>query len=486
MTKHAMVPAVDAAGLAALEARVVGDLAMVAHPAKDWLPERRRADGGRLYDVLIAGAGQGGLAVASALQRERVGNILVLDEAPVGREGMWRTYARMPTLRSPKEFTGPDLGIPSLTYQAWHEAAYGTASWAALERIPTGHWSAYLDWYRRVLRLPVRNAAEVVAIGPAADGLAVTVRDRASGGEECLFARKMVLATGQVGMGRWHMPDFIAALPPGKRATSADAIDFPSLAGKVVAVLGQGASAADNAATALEHGAAAVHMFVRRQRLQRVQPYLWLTFSGFLRHLRDLPDEWRWRLMRHILELRESFPQATYDRMRRHANFTIHTGAGWRSARVRGERVEIDTAKGAFAADFVICGTGIDIDPAARPELATAAPYVATWGDRYRPPAGEESPRLARFPYLGPDGELTEKVAGTAPWLARIHDFTMGATVSLGPSGCSINAMNIAVPRLVAGLTRGLFTEDLAHHWRTLQAWDETIFEPAEVDRDKV
>jgi len=39
--------------------------------------------------------------------------------APEGREGVWVTFARMPTLRSPKDQTGPDLGLPSLTFEAW-------------------------------------------------------------------------------------------------------------------------------------------------------------------------------------------------------------------------------------------------------------------------------------------------------------------------------------------------------------------------------
>ena len=53
-----------------------------------------------------------------------------------------------------------------------------------------------------------------------------------------------------------------------------------------------GASAADNAAMALESGAASVRMFVRREHMQRVQPYRWLTFAGFLRHYADLDDAW--------------------------------------------------------------------------------------------------------------------------------------------------------------------------------------------------
>jgi hypothetical protein len=73
---------------------------------------------------------------------------------------------------------------------------------------------------------------------------------------------------------------------------------------------GAGASAFDNAATALEAGAAAVHLFCRSAEIQVIQPYRWLTFRGFLRQFSDLDDGWRWRFMRAILEMREGFPQA--------------------------------------------------------------------------------------------------------------------------------------------------------------------------------
>ena len=69
-------------------------------------------------------------------------------------------------------------------------------------------------------------------------------------------ARKIVLATGQEGIGGWWMPEPIAALPARFRAHTNEMIDFQALRGKVVAVLGAGASAFDNAAVALEHGAA--------------------------------------------------------------------------------------------------------------------------------------------------------------------------------------------------------------------------------------
>jgi cation diffusion facilitator CzcD-associated flavoprotein CzcO len=458
-------------GLSLLESRVAADLARIAHPRAPWLKPKTGPDGRAAHDVVIVGGGQSGLATAFGLLRSRVDNILVLDKAPAGQEGPWRSYARMHTLRSPKDFTGPDLDVPSLTYQSWHEAKFGADSWNELGLIPKGHWADYLDWFRHVTGIPVRNEAEVVDIAPADGLLALTVRSR--GVESRVCARKVVLATGQESMGDWSLPGVIATLPPPRRAHCADAIDFAALAGKRVAVVGAGASAFDNAATALEAGAAEVHLLCRRKDIQVVQPYRWLTFRGFLRHLGDLDDAWRWRFMSAILGLREGFPQATYDRCARHAAFRLHLGAPVASAVDGRDGVDLVTPKGALRVDFVIAATGIEIDFAARPELSRFAGNIAAWGDRYTPPAAERDERLARFPYLADDYALTERVPGATPWISDIHLFSIASTMSFGASGSSINAMTTAVPKLVAGLTRGLFRADVEALWSEFQAYDE-------------
>lgn len=456
-------------GLAALEAQVRRDLERIDHPDMAWLVPRRAPDGSAALDVLIVGAGQSGTGVGFGLKRAKVDNILLVDRAARGREGPWRTFARMHTLRSPKHFTGPDLDVPSLTYRAWHEARFGAASWDALGQIGRELWAEYLLWVRDVTELPVQNETEMVDVQPADGLLAVTLRQ--GGGMRTAYCRKLVLATGQDGAGRWWMPGFVEALPAERRAHTADAIDFAALRGKVVAVLGTGASALDNAAAALEAGAEA-HVFCRRAVPQLVQSYRWLTFAGFLRHLSDMDDDWRWRFMSTILARREGFPQATWDRCAKWPGFRLHCGAGWRDARMRDGRVQIETERGAFAADFVICGTGIDVDFALKPELARLAGNVASWGDRYVPPPALRNDWLAKYPYLAADYSLMEKVAGATPWIADIHLFTIAATMSFGPSGSSINAMTSAIPKLVSGITRGLFRADIERHWAELTAYD--------------
>lgn len=403
--------------LHALEAQVRADLAKTAHPDAPWLAPKPCPDGRPALDVLVVGAGQSGLATAFGLMRSQVTNLLVLDKTEEGQEGPWLSYARMLTLRSPKHFTGPDLDIPSPTYQSWHEARFGEQDWQGLDLIPRELWAEYLLWFRKVVDLPVRNGCEVVEISPAAGGL-LAAKVQSKSGIDTIYARKIVLATGQEGMGDWTIPEPLRHLPPSLCAHAAQPIDFAGLCGKQVAVIGAGASAFDNAAAALEAGAAEVHLFCRRAEIQVIQPYRWLTFRGFLRHFCDLDDFWRWRFMRAILEMREGFPQATYDRCARHANFHLHEGAPIEAASVAGDGVELQTPLGAFATDFVICGTGIDMNFADRPELRNCATNIAAWADRYQPPEDERSPRLGRYPYLADDYALMERVAGATPWIA--------------------------------------------------------------------
>jgi FAD-dependent urate hydroxylase len=458
--------ATNAEGLAALESRLRRDLTMIDYPEPRWVRPR-----GAARDVVIAGAGQGGLATAFALLRERVDNILVIDRAPKGREGPWLDYARMLTLRSPKATTGPDLGVPSLTYQAWHEAQWGAADYAALVKIPTRNWAAYLAWYRAVLSLPIENDTALERIEP--DG--ALLRLHLSGGRT-MTTRKLVIATGIESSGRWWMPEMVERLPQPLRSHACEAIDFTALRGKRVAVLGAGASAFDNAATALEAGAE-VALFARATALKRLQPFRWMSNCGFMRHIDSLDDAWRWRFLRYILDLREAFPKETWERVVAHRGFRLHEGSPWQRVAVEHDAVHITTPKGTHEVDFVIAATGLDVDLAQDALLAPFVDRIALWSDRYVPPADERSERLARYPYLGAGLALTEKQPGSAPFLGNIHLFTWASTLSFGPSGSSINGMKFAVPKLVHGLTRDLYTADLDAEWASLRAYDTPEFE---------
>lgn len=193
--------------------------------------------------------------------------------------------------------------------------------------------------------------------------------------------------------------------------------------------------------------------------------------SGFLGHYAEMPDLLRWRFMRHIFNLNQPPPQDTFWRCRKHANFAYHTGCPWNSVAMQGEEIVVGTPLGDLRFDFVIIGTGFEIDLRLRPELAAIAGSIATWGDRFSPPLGEESALLSSHPYLGDAFQFTERVPGTAPYLANIHNFTFGATPSMGLSGASISGMKYGVRRLVAGLARDLYVADAPTHLDSLLAY---------------
>jgi cation diffusion facilitator CzcD-associated flavoprotein CzcO len=333
-------------------------------------------------------------------------------------------------------------------------------------------WRDYLDWYRDVLELPVENEVEVISIEPAGDYLRAELRRKRR--IERVHARKIVLATGIEGNGEWRAPPaLIAGLPAGRYAHSADRIDFRRLKRKRVGVLGAGASAFDNAAEALEAGAASVDLCLRRAAIPRVNPQIWLNFEGMLGHFAELSDLERWRLMRHVMDgLPIPPPQEAFWRCRRFENFRWHSNCAWRSVREQGDTVAVETEARTFTFDFVIFATGFSTDLSARRELAPVVHHIALWRDRFTPPPGEESDLLARHPYLGPAFEFTERTPSTAPFLSRLHDFTLGAMPSIGLSGAAITGMRYSMPRLVNGLARDLFREDAADHYQDLLAYD--------------
>jgi len=477
MNTHGASTGLAESGLEALTRRVERDLELLDYPRRPWLTPRHATSGEPVYDVAIVGGGQSGLTAAFGLMRERVGNLLVLDENPLDRAGPWLSFARMRTLRTPKYLTGPDLGIPSLTPRAWYEAQFGEGSWEALGLLPKELWANYLAWYRRTLRIPVESNTTVGALQYDDEARQFLLPCSDAKGQRLLRARRVVLATGIDGSGEWRVPRSVSeALAPNLYAHTRDDIDFDALRDKRIAVLGAGASAFDNAATALELGAREVHLFFRRPQLVNVNPYRWAEFVGFLKHHADLPDPEKWRFILQILRMGQLPPKDTLARAQEHAGFHLHAGSSWKSLVAHGDIVRLETESQRFDVDFVIVATGCVTDLAARPELANFEPQIARWADRYTPPAEEAHEDLLRHPYLGKYFEFCQRHTGQAPYLAHLYNYTFGGLLSMGFGGASISGLKYSAPRLVAGITRSLFLEDSGAHFESLCHFAEREF----------
>jgi len=391
------------AGLDALEARLRQDLEWLELPGKEWVPPRV-VDGRRVRDVVVIGAGMCGLTACAAMIRLGMRNIVAYDRAPAGHEGPWVTYARMRNLRSPKILTGPALGMPAMTFRAWYEARFGRAAWDALGRIPRTLWMEYLVWYRRVLGLPAENEVHVTSVRPhGADLLALDLQR--PGGAEQVLARHVVLATGRDGLGGPFVPEMAHRVDHRFWAHSADDIDFAALRGRHVGVVGGGASAMDNAATALEAGAARMDLFIRRFDIPRVNKFTGIGSPGVVHGFAALPDEWKWRFLHYVRGEQTPPPHDSTLRVSQHPNAYFHVGSPIVSLAQDGDALTVRTPKGEYGLDFLIFATGFGFDLSRRPELAELAPHIRLWRDRFPPPADMASSNshfdFRRFEGLG-------------------------------------------------------------------------------------
>jgi cation diffusion facilitator CzcD-associated flavoprotein CzcO len=459
-------------------------------PAPDnWVPPR----GGIDHNVAVIGGGQTGAAFAFALRRAGVGQVSVIDAAPQeAHAGVWLNRARMNKLRTPKTLPGPEAGLPGLSFQAWYEARFGAASYALIDRIPRTRWAEYLAWYRSFLEIPIRYGTRLTLIEPVGEHfrLHLDVRDGDKVHSVVETARKIVLANGVAGNGGPSIPSALKGLPPTHFAHTSDPIDFTALRGKSVAVVGGAASAFDAAGTALEAGAAQVHLFVRRERIAAVPVTRTRAYPGAYDNYFYLPDAVRWAQARRFRRAGSTPPVDAVERVTRFPNFHLHLGAAWTDASIRNERVETRVAGEAFGFDFVIAGTGYVIDPALRPELAQIAPHIRLWRDQFEPSEQDRDDALGGHPYLGAALEYLEKIEGDAPYLKHIHVYNPAAFVSFGLPVGDVPSMKRDIPAVVQRISRDLFLADLDAHEARISDdiaadFDESIYARNVWQRDK-
>jgi cation diffusion facilitator CzcD-associated flavoprotein CzcO len=445
----------------------------------NWVPDRPGVE----HNVVLVGGGQTGLALSFALRRAGIGRVSVIDAAPeAASAGAWPAVAGTDRLRTPKDLTGPDLGIPGIGFQAWYESRRGKSAFESLDRIPRLAWADYLNWYRRFLKIPVRYGTRLLRIEPA-DGCLRLHLD-VGGRQVTETARKVALGTGFAGGGAPHVPPALSGLPRAFLSHTHDGIDFDALRGKAVAIVGAAAAAFDAACAALESGAAAVHMFARRAAIASVPVAQARGYPGAYDNYRQLPDAVRWR---QAVRSREAGSGPAVDAIRRAAaasRFRLHLAAPWQRACVDNGLVVADAADGTFRFDHVIAATGYSADPAHRPELAGFADRILLWRDQYAAPADEEDAFLGSHPYLGEGYEYMEKTLGEAPFLRNIHVHNPAGLVSFGLPTGGIAGLRRDVPAVTARISRDLFLDDLPVHQQLMSgavapAFSEAVYASA-------
>jgi len=280
----------------------------------------------------------------------------------------------------------------------------------------------------------------------------------------------VVLANGRDGLGGPYTPPMFEGFDQRYVRHSVEDIDFAALRGKVVGVIGAGASAVDNAAEALEHGAARVAMMIRRPDMPRINKGMGIGSAGFWVGFHALTDAQKWQIVNYIDEQAVPAPHDSTLRVSRHANFSLFANCSPLGIEIEDGRVLLNTTRGKLAFDVLILATGLTVDWSQRPELAALKDHIQLWRDHFMP-EGRSDFAQAGHPYVGPAFEFLERAPGTAPWVSRIHCFTFPAYLSHGPISGDIPAISTGAERVANGVASALFAEDYERTWRRMQAW---------------
>jgi FAD-dependent urate hydroxylase len=423
----------------------------------NWVPDRPGID----HNVAIIGGGQTGCAFAYALRRAGIGKVTLLDAAPnEHRAGIWLNAARMNLLRTPKFLPGPEQGIPALSFQAWYEARNGLEAYAAIDRIKRTDWAEYLSWYKQFLGIDPRYSTRVMRIEPAGDHFRLHLET--PDGQTTETARKIILATGFFGGGGKFIPDVLKDnLPATAYAHTEDAIDFASLRGRTVGVIGAAAAAFDAAGVALENGAAAVDLFARRDSIAAIPITRARGFPGAYDNYYQLPDADRWQQAMRYFRFGSTPTTDAIERTVAFANFNLHLSAPWSNATQRDGKIETVINGTTYRMDFVIAGTGYSPDLASRPELVDFADQILLWRDRYTPPPADADDMLGRYPYLGAGHEFMPRTQHASPLLKHIHVQNPAGFLSFGLPIGDVPSMKRDIPVIVARISADLFQDDL-------------------------
>jgi len=247
------------------------------------------------------------------------------------------------------------------------------------------------------------------------------------------------------------------ALSRERYAHTSEAIDFAALAGRRIGVIGAGASAFDNAATALEHGAAVVDLYCRRPKLPVINPNRWIEFTGFLRHFGDLDDAMKWRFMKLIFDMNQPPPQDAFERCARFDNFTLHLDSPIQSLALAQDVIQLKNTAGSDKCGLPPSGHRFRY----RLRGASGARSHRT-ADRALvgplPAAGRRGESLlSAYPYLSPYFQFTERVPGAAPYLKNIFCYTYAAMPSLACTA-GISQLKFGARPHGFGITRRAFS----------------------------
>lgn len=426
-----------------LNNQVKQDLEYASFP-DDWITPKKDT-----LDVAIIGGGMAGYSAAFALKRFGINQIGIFDENPSGEEGPWVTYGKMKILQTDKSAVGPAFHFPTLTFQAWYEKKFGKEEWKKLDKPTPSDWMRYLMWFASILELPIKNNCQLKSITPINNNLFLLEFNNFE-----VLAKKIVLATGREGFGHAKIFEGVKKLPKSLWKHSTERIDYKSLKGKNIVIIGCGSAAFDAAGEALEEGAESVSLLYRRKILPQINKLMYLSHAGCEQGYYHLSDSIKWKLTLLTNDEGVSPAEEAQKRVKNYKNFSSFSGTSIYWVQLNGKKILLKTSQGSLNCDFLILATGYQF--ASPLLLENFHPQIALWKDRII-----TTHEFGDAPYLGASYEFLEKNPGTTPYLKHIHCFNYGALVSHGLTTSSIDSIGAGASRLAEGIASDFFLSNI-------------------------
>jgi len=454
-------------------------LSCIQHPNRPWVNSRYTQSQDPILDVAIIGGGQTGLTMAFSLKRHCIYNIRVFDLNPEDNSGSWIHIARMQTLRTPKTTTGPDLDIPVLSVKYWYSQKYGVDAWENLDFIPRLVWQDYLNWFRKVLKLPVQFNSSVGPLSWDEENQAYRFVVTEGNDKQTIFARKVILATGLEGSGGWMIPDCVKQnLSRSCYSQAAWPIDKASIEGKSIAILGAGPNAFDWVLEANRLGAKSIDLFSKRDQLVTLHCFKWGEFTGFLKCFTDLSDDQKYSFASRMYAMGQPPVPERVEAAFQMNNFTIHYSSPWKNVYEKDSKIVIETPTGNYQADFLIIATGWKCDLESRPELTLLVDQIAKWRDVYSPPPDRTYEKILDFPYLGKGFQFTPKDPQKASYLNSLFNMTGGGLVSNGfCAGTGLTGMKYSIDLITHEICSQFFLEDTNEYYISFDRYNKKDFD---------
>lgn len=412
------------------------------------------------HAVVIVGGGQTGMAVSRALRKAGIGEVVLLDRDGPEQVGAWSTIARMLTLRTERDITGPEIWEKELSFRHWYVARHGEVAYEAIDFIPLDDWIAYLHWFRSETQPNISFGTTFKGVRRGEGGTLLVDIETAEG-RRSLTTDHLVVASGMDGFGDKYVPESLSAgAPEGHLFHTQDAVPYGDMVERRVLVVGGASSAFDAASTALEHGALYVDQIVRGQQLAPDVPRGGLRFVNTERRFFcELSDESRWSWVTRA-RAHGNAPRHSVVRPRCFKNYQMYLGQPATGLVWAGEVARLRVGGQIREYDIVIAATGYHQGAHLREEFREIVPLVKTWGDVIGTMT-EENRHWGGLPYLGRGFGLTPRDP-KEDWVSRIHVMTFAALLSHGVHVGDIGSTSLTVPRLVEAIARDFFEKQRA------------------------